>query len=265
MIGGAEWRTTYIRLKKQSVKAPVVMPMRQSRTSRRGIAHSFQRHSSQKDENSSKHLICLPKNKIPNAQIQKLLAQGITIWSLPYWDDESNSKKSDAAMVDNNKDFVPFTYGYNSPRFAENVQNILLIASAIRQQDPKSKISLWADQGAGHVAHAAFAIAGDKIEKAVLVTDGFRFGDVNSITSSDFVPGAVKYGDMPALLALAAPKPILIIDSKIEEETLTVISSLDLLQKCYRANDAEPGRLQFLDLKDEMQKNPSKGHELVDL
>ena len=39
---------------------------------------------------------------------------------------------------------------------------------------------------------------------------GFRFGDITEIRDVNLLPGAVKYGDVPALLALCAPTPLTI-------------------------------------------------------
>ena len=39
---------------------------------------------------------------------------------------------------------------------------------------------------------------------------GFRFGDITEIRDVNLLPGALKYGDVPALLALCAPTPLTI-------------------------------------------------------
>jgi len=52
---------------------------------------------------------------------------------------------------------------------------------------------------------AARAIAGDQVDGAAIDTGGFRFAKLESYRDVDFLPGAVKYGDLPALLALSAP------------------------------------------------------------
>jgi hypothetical protein len=60
------------------------------------------------------------------------------------------------------------------------------------------------------VAPAA-ALAGDVVHRAAIATDGFRFADVRGYRDANFVPGAVKYGDLPVLLALRAPHPLTIL------------------------------------------------------
>ena len=40
------------------------------------------------------------------------------------------------------------------------------------------------------------------------VTDGFRFASVTSMEDAAFLPGSVKYGDLPAMVGMLAPKPV---------------------------------------------------------
>ena len=55
---------------------------------------------------------------------------------------------------------------------------------------------------------AASAHLGDAIDRRVVDTQGFRFVDMRTTHDINFLPGAVKYGDMPALLALSTPHPL---------------------------------------------------------
>ena len=59
------------------------------------------------------------------------------------------------------------------------------------------------DGGAAWVA-AAKAQAGKAVDRVAIDTAGFRFAKAKSIDDPDFWPGAVKYGDLPAVLALDA-------------------------------------------------------------
>ena len=46
----------------------------------------------------------------------------------------------------------------------------------------------------------------------MILTDGFRFAQLADAWDRDFLPGAVKYGDLPALLALGLPTPLAVHD-----------------------------------------------------
>jgi len=65
--------------------------------------------------------------------------------------------------------------------------------------------------GAGVIAAATASVAKDSLDGAVVDTEGFRFASLNDQWSTMFVPGAVKYGDVPGLLSSAASlKPVVL-------------------------------------------------------
>jgi dienelactone hydrolase len=106
-----------------------------------------------------------------------------------------------------NDDYIGYTYGYNYPLFAERVQDVLTLVSYIRNHEDKpSKVHLVGLGGSGILAAAARARAGDAIDRAVIDTAGYRFAGITSLDDLNFLPGSVKYGDVPALLALGAPR-----------------------------------------------------------
>jgi len=41
---------------------------------------------------------------------------------------------------------------------------------------------------------------------AIIDTGGFRFADLKTHRAANFLPGAVKYGDIPGLISLARPR-----------------------------------------------------------
>jgi len=104
--------------------------------------------------------------------------------------------------------------------------------------------------GAGPVVAAARALCGSAIQRAVISTAGmgeepFRFATaVGGFENPNFVPGGAKYGDLPGMLALAAPASTLIIGETPVSLELTVglyrkaagESNLELMEK------SEPGR-----------------------
>ena len=59
--------------------------------------------------------------------------------------------------------------------------------------------------GAGPLVAAARSQTGKQVQRTAIDTRGFRFVDLKSFRDVNFLPGAVKYGDLPGLLALSAP------------------------------------------------------------
>lgn len=107
--------------------------------------------------------------------------------------------------VKTDRQFAGFTYGYNHPLFAQRVHDILTVVSFVRGDDHGSqKVHVIGLGNAGLWAAAAKAIAGPAIDRVAADTAGFRFASLTEFDDPQFLPGAVKYGDVPALLALCA-------------------------------------------------------------
>jgi hypothetical protein len=109
-------------------------------------------------------------------------------------------------VVSNPREFAGYTYGYNHPLFAQRVHDILTLIAAARGAEAKPKqVALVGVGGAGPWVAAALAQAGAAVDRAAVDTGGFRFVDLATYRDGNFLPGAVKYGDLPAMLALYAP------------------------------------------------------------
>jgi dienelactone hydrolase len=103
--------------------------------------------------------------------------------------------------------FAGYHYGYNPAIFAERVRDALALIGEI-QHDKKhraDKILVAGVEGAGVIAVAATALASTVVQQLASDTDGFRFAKLDNVWDVNFLPGAVKYGDVPAMLALCAP------------------------------------------------------------
>jgi hypothetical protein len=113
-------------------------------------------------------------------------------------------------VAGDDRHYVGFTYGYNPPRFVRRVHDILSAIRFASDRGEGTPLELVANNGAGPAAAVARLLVGDVVETAVIDTEGFRFADLDSIWHSQLLPGAVKYGDLPAVLALQAPHKLTI-------------------------------------------------------
>ena len=108
--------------------------------------------------------------------------------------------------VENPREFAGFTLGYNHPVFAQRVHDILSMISLVKHHEQQPiAIHLVGVHGAGPLAAAAAAQAHGVLSKVAIDTGSFRFAHAKNYRDPDFLPGAVKYGDLPGLLALAVP------------------------------------------------------------
>lgn len=105
--------------------------------------------------------------------------------------------------------FAAYHYGYNPTLFAERVRDALTMVATLRDDgDHRSrKLRIAGVEGAGVIALAVTALAGKTVSQLACDTEGFRFAKLDHVWDVNFVPGAAKYGDVPALLALCAPTP----------------------------------------------------------
>ena len=86
------------------------------------------------------------------------------------------------------------------------MHDVLSVVKLVKNSDGQARrLSVVGLEGAGPWVAAARAQCGESIDKAVIDTGGFRFGNVLDLHDPNFLPGGAKYGDLPALLALGGP------------------------------------------------------------
>jgi hypothetical protein len=87
---------------------------------------------------------------------------------------------------------------------------LLAVIAHARQQGGK-QVTLFGTSGTAAWVAPAAAHAGPLVDRALIQSDDFRFANVNHYRDLNFVPGAVKYGDLPAILALRSPYPLAVV------------------------------------------------------
>ncbi|QDU62216.1 hypothetical protein Pan216_30830 [Planctomycetes bacterium Pan216] len=132
-----------------------------------------------------------------------------------------------------------YTFGYNYSLFAKRVHDLLSIIKFIQtDQHGAERIHLLGvGKTAGPLVAAAKAQAGDAVDVTAIDTGGFRFSEVNRLDDPMFLPGAVKYRDLPGLLALIAPGKLLLAGETPD--------STQLAKAAYRAS-GKPDRLRLV-------------------
>ena len=146
----------------------------------------------------------------PNAEVKKLLASGAAVVApdLIYQGEFLADGKglSSGRRVDNPREFAGYTFGYNSALFAQRAHDLLTTISMCRGYgDTRPRVELLAFGDCAAWAAAALAQADGAVARAALDTGGFRFAKLRSLGDLNFLPGGAKYGDLPGMLALAAP------------------------------------------------------------
>jgi dienelactone hydrolase len=116
-----------------------------------------------------------------------------------------------------NKEFAGYTFGYNRPVLANRVHDILtavghakVVFDDLRRRDQVKTVHLVGWEKAGPWVLLARGLCGDKVARTAADWNLFRFEKVRSVNDEMMLPGALKYGDLSALAALAVPHELYI-------------------------------------------------------
>lgn len=105
-----------------------------------------------------------------------------------------------------NKNYAGYTFGYNRSLLANRVHDILT-AVAMAKKLGKT-VHLVGFGRAGPWVALARGLCGEAVARTAADFNNFRFGNILSMNDEMMLPGALKYGGLPALAALAAPHPL---------------------------------------------------------
>lgn len=111
--------------------------------------------------------------------------------------------------VANTRESAAYTFGYNPTLFAQRVHDLLTVTAFVRSHESMPESVTMVGLGkVGPLVALARSQAASGIDRAAIDTRGFRFLAVSDLHSVDFLPGGAKYGDLPGMLALAAPQAL---------------------------------------------------------
>lgn len=118
---------------------------------------------------------------------------------------------ADAKTYPVNKGYAGYTFGYNRPLVAERVHDILTAVGFAQQHKDKVKTVHLAGFGkAGPWVALARPLCGDVVARTAADLNQFDFASIKSMDDEMMLPGALKYGGLPALASLAAPHELLV-------------------------------------------------------
>jgi dienelactone hydrolase len=106
--------------------------------------------------------------------------------------------------------YAGFTFGYNRSLLANRVHDILTAVAYAKGQQATKKVDLIGLEEAGPWVLLARPLCGDVVERTAADCHQFRFDKVTSVNDEMMLPGALKYGGLPAFAALCAPHPLFV-------------------------------------------------------
>jgi hypothetical protein len=180
----------------------------------------------------------LTEKGTPIPAIQKLIDAGVSV-ALPdliyqgeFLADGEPLQKT--RTVPNPREFAGYTVGYNHPLFSQRVHDILTVIAFCRfsKYEPEGVHLIGLGKQSGALAAAAAFQAGVSVNKVAIGTGGFRFGTITDIRDPMLLPGAVRYADVPGILALSAPRPMWLADEAAVPDVVTAAyKSADAVDK----------------------------------
>ena len=170
-----------------------------------------------------------------HADIKKLVEAGYAIVAADLYGQGEftmdGAPLEENPTVDNPRQFAGYTYCYNETVFARRVHDILTLTAWGSSDDHNPlEVNAIGVNGGGPLLAAARMIAGSNINAAAINTGGFRFESLKSWKDANFLPGAVKYGDLPTLLSLSPPDKLWIGGEPMIPE---------IVRKAYQSADSE--------------------------
>lgn len=144
----------------------------------------------------------------PTAEARKVMETGAAIAcpTLYLQGAKEQPKAGDNLKAKPNdfREFSGYTYGYNPTLLARRVHDAMTLV-AMMQSHPNKPAKVIKIKGQDEASPVAL-VAGVLLKTAVAETDaalgGFRFANIKSHWDVNFVPGAVKYGDVEMLQKL---------------------------------------------------------------
>ena len=145
----------------------------------------------------------------PVEPVRRMLAAGYSVVGADLFQQgeflENGQSPAQTRKVANTREYAGYSFGYNHTLFAHRVHDILTLVAWVNGYDEEKPeaVYLVGMEGAGPWVAAARALAGDALDKVAIDTQGFRFAELKSYRDPNFIPGAVKFGDVPGLLSLS--------------------------------------------------------------
>ncbi len=156
----------------------------------------------------------------PVPAVRRLLDAGHTVLSADvYLTGELVPEGKPVTSVATHGSFVGYTYGYNLPPLTHRVRDVLTVVPAFAEKQSfvvkgeRMRVHLVGTGGAGTwVVLARAAMSRGKPARGLTIADvgGFAFSKITRRDDPMLLPGALKYGGLGGLAALAAPSRLVV-------------------------------------------------------
>ncbi len=144
----------------------------------------------------------------PVREVMEMLEAGTSVVGVDLFGQgeflEKGKTQDSARVVKNPREFAGYSFAYNHTLFARRVHDVMSLISWVSgfEEEKPQEVMVVAVGGIEPVALAALSQI-NGVKSITLENYRFRFADLKSYRDPNFLPGAVKYGDLPALMKLS--------------------------------------------------------------
>jgi hypothetical protein len=138
--------------------------------------------------------------------VQEILKRKASIVAVePFLTGKQSAAEYPITKHEKKTGYAGYTYGYNRSLLANRVHDILTAVAYARDELKAKKIHLVGLDKAGPWVVLTRALCGDAVARTAADLNEFRFERLLHAKDDMMLPGALKYGGLPALSALCAP------------------------------------------------------------
>ena len=130
---------------------------------------------------------------------------------------------TETRRVENGREYLGYTLGYNRPLMAQRVHDVCsLLAFVLGHESNPDGVHIVGVDGGAPVAVLATWAARHQVRSLAVATEKFRFEQITKIRDPRLLPGAVKYGDLPAMMGLCAPVRLCVASEPVPPKTASL-------------------------------------------
>lgn len=146
------------------------------------------------------------KDGKPTSAVRKLLDAGIAVVSVDlFLTGEHVEPGQEGTLPKVNAKYAGYTFAYNRPVISNRVHDILTTIGGLKKNQQVQKIELVGTGEAGPCVLLAAALLKNQVADVIADAHSLSYRKLPATTDPAFLPGALKYGGLGGLAALAAP------------------------------------------------------------
>jgi hypothetical protein len=164
----------------------------------------------------------------PNRWVRKLLDAGNAVVSVDLFKTGEFCEPGKPVLLTMvNPKYAGYTFGYNRTLLANRVHDVLTAVGGLRKNDQVQKIELVGTGEAGPCVLLAAGLLRDQVAGVMADARSLSYESIPPTTDPLFLPGALKYGGLGGIAALAAPTNLEVFGTEgIPAEELAPLSAV---------------------------------------